>query len=54
MGMQRTDLYRGINILKRAYLPGNKFVNVHNVSDVRQVEVHAIKPLVPGPSGLEI
>jgi hypothetical protein len=25
-------------------------LNVHNVSDVRQVEIHAIEPLVPGPS----
>jgi hypothetical protein len=27
---------------------------VHNVSDVRQIEVHAAEPLVPGPSRLEI
>jgi hypothetical protein len=27
---------------------------VHNVSDVRQIEVHAAEPLVPGPSGLEV
>jgi hypothetical protein len=27
---------------------------VHNVSDVRQIEVHTAEPLVPGPSRLEI
>jgi hypothetical protein len=29
-------------------------LNVHNVSDVRQIEVHTAKPLVPGPSRLDI
>jgi hypothetical protein len=27
---------------------------VHNVSDVRQIEVHMAEPLVPGPSHLEV
>jgi hypothetical protein len=27
---------------------------MHNVNDVRQVEVHTVKPLVPGRSHLEI
>jgi hypothetical protein len=27
---------------------------VHNVSDVRQIEVYTAEPLVPGPSRLEI
>jgi hypothetical protein len=27
---------------------------VHNVSDVRQIEVHKAEPLVPGPSRLEV
>jgi hypothetical protein len=27
---------------------------VHNVSDVRQIEIHAAEPLAPGPSHLEI
>jgi hypothetical protein len=27
---------------------------VHNVSDVRQIEVHTAEPLVPGPSHLEL
>jgi hypothetical protein len=29
-------------------------LNVHNVSDVRQIEVHMAEPLVPGPSSLEV
>jgi hypothetical protein len=31
-------------------------LNVHNVSDVRQIEAHTAEPLVPGPShfGVEI
>jgi hypothetical protein len=27
---------------------------VHNVSDVRQIEVHMAEPLVPDPSRLEV
>jgi hypothetical protein len=27
---------------------------VHNVSDVRQIDVHTTEPLVPGPSRLEV
>jgi hypothetical protein len=29
-------------------------LHVHNVSDVRQIEVHTAEPLVPGPSRLEV
>jgi hypothetical protein len=29
-------------------------MNVHNVSDVRQIEVHTAEPLVPGPSRREV
>jgi hypothetical protein len=28
----------------------SQLLNVHNVSDVRQMEVHMAEPLVPGPS----
>jgi hypothetical protein len=28
----------------------SQLLNVHNVSDVRQLEVHTAEPLVPGPS----
>jgi hypothetical protein len=31
-----------------------QLLNMHNVSDVRQIEVHAAEPLVPGPSRLEV
>jgi hypothetical protein len=31
-----------------------QLLNVYNVSDVRQIEVHTAEPLVPGPSLLEI
>jgi hypothetical protein len=29
-------------------------LNVHNVSDFRQIEVHVAEPLVPGPSRLGV
>jgi hypothetical protein len=32
----------------------SQLLNVHNVSDVRQIEVHVAEPLVPGPSRLEV
>jgi hypothetical protein len=32
----------------------SQLLNVHNVSDVRQIEVYAAEPLVPGPSRLEV
>jgi hypothetical protein len=31
-----------------------KLLNVHNVSDVRQIEIHTAEPLIPGPSHLEV
>jgi hypothetical protein len=31
----------------------SQLLNVHNVSDVRQIEVHTAEPLVPGLSHLE-
>jgi hypothetical protein len=30
------------------------FIDVHNISDVRQIEVCTAEPLVPGPSRLEV
>jgi hypothetical protein len=32
----------------------SQLLNVHSVSDIRQIEVHMAKPLVPGPSRLEV
>jgi hypothetical protein len=42
------------NILNRwkNYFP--QLLNVHNVSEVRQIEVHTAEPLVPGPSRHEV
>jgi hypothetical protein len=33
---------------------GTQVLNVHNVSNVRQIEVHTAEPLVPGLSRLEV
>jgi hypothetical protein len=37
------------NILNR-----RKLLNVHDVSDVRQIEVHTAEPLVPGPRRFKV
>jgi hypothetical protein len=42
------------NILNRWKNHFSQLLNVHNVSDVRQIEVHTVEPLVPGPSRLEM
>jgi hypothetical protein len=42
------------NILNRWKNYFSQSLNVHNVSDVRQIEVHTAEPLVPGPSCLEV
>jgi hypothetical protein len=42
------------NILNRWKNYFSQLLNVHNVSDVRQIEVHTAQPLVPGPSRLEV
>jgi hypothetical protein len=41
-------------ILNRWKYYFSRLLNVHNVSDVRQIEVHMAEPLVPGPSHLEV
>jgi hypothetical protein len=41
------------NILNRWKSYFSHFLNVHTVSDVRQIELHTAEPLVPGPSRLE-
>jgi hypothetical protein len=40
------------NILNRWKNYYSQLLNVHNVSDVRQIEVYTAEPLVPGPSHL--
>jgi hypothetical protein len=42
------------NILNRWKNYFSQLLNVHNVSDVRQIEVHTAESLVPGPSRLEV
>jgi hypothetical protein len=42
------------SILRRWKNYFSQSLNVHHVSDVRQIEVHRAEPLVPGPSHLEI
>jgi hypothetical protein len=42
------------NILIRWKNYFSQLLNVYNVSDVRQIEVHADEPLVHGPSRLEV
>jgi hypothetical protein len=42
------------NLLNRWKNYFSQLMNVHNVCDVRQIEVHTAEPLVPGPSRLEV
>jgi hypothetical protein len=42
------------NILKRWNYYFSQLLNVNNVSDVRQIEVHTAEPLVPGPIRIEV
>jgi hypothetical protein len=42
------------NILNRWKNYFSQLLNVHNVNDVRQIEVQRAEPLVPGPSRLEV
>jgi hypothetical protein len=42
------------NILNRWKNYFSQLLNVHNVSDVRQIEVHRTELLLPGPSRLEV
>jgi hypothetical protein len=42
------------NILNRWKNYFSQLLNVHNVSYVRQIEVNAAEPLVPGSSRLEV
>jgi hypothetical protein len=42
------------NILNRWKNYFSHLLNVHNVSDVRQIEVQTAEPLVPGPSNMEV
>jgi hypothetical protein len=52
---ENVDLFAySLNILNRWKNYFYQLLNVHNVSDVRQIEVHIAQPLIPGPSRLEV
>jgi hypothetical protein len=42
------------SILNRWKIYFSRLLNVHNVSDVRQIEVYEAEPIVPGASHLEV
>jgi hypothetical protein len=42
------------NILNRWKNYFSQLLNVHRVSDVRQIEIHRAEPLVPDPSHFEV
>jgi hypothetical protein len=42
------------NILNRWKNYFSQLLKVHNVSDVKQIEVNTAEPLIPGPSRLEV
>jgi hypothetical protein len=47
----RADSHSILNRWKKNF---SQLLNVHNVSDVRQIEVHTAEPLVPGLSRPEV
>jgi hypothetical protein len=48
------DLLSDSHILSRWENYFSKLLNVHRVSDVRQIELHTAEPLVPNPSYFEV
>jgi hypothetical protein len=48
------DLPADFHILNRWKNYFSRLLNVHNVSNVRQIEVHTAEPLAPGPSLSEV
>jgi hypothetical protein len=52
---ENVDLFmESQNILIRRKKYFSQLLNVHNVSDVRQIEVHMAEPLVPDASSLKV
>jgi hypothetical protein len=45
------DSHNSLNRWKNCF---SQLLNVHNVTAVRQIEVHMVEPLVSGPSHLEV
>jgi hypothetical protein len=52
--MRMVTCLRLHNILNRWKSYFFQLLNVHNVSDVRQIEVRMAEPLAPGPSRIEV
>jgi hypothetical protein len=48
---QLADFLNILNMLQNYFL---LLLNVHRVSDVRQIEIHTAEPLVPDPSPFEV
>jgi hypothetical protein len=48
------DLLADSDILNRWKNYFSQLLNVHRVSDVRQMEIHIVEPLVPDPSPLRL
>jgi hypothetical protein len=46
------DSHNILNKYKK-YQYFSRLLNIHRVSDVRQIEIHAVEPLVPDPSPFE-
>jgi hypothetical protein len=51
---ENDDLADSHDILNRRKNYFSQLLNVHNVSDVREIEMHMAEPLVLGPSSLEV
>jgi hypothetical protein len=51
---ENDDLFADSHILSRCKNYFSQLMNMYNVSDVRQIEIHAAKPLVPGTNHLEV
>jgi hypothetical protein len=48
------DLLANFHNISNRWKYFSQLLNVHNASDVRQLEVHMAESLVPGPSRLEV
>jgi hypothetical protein len=45
------DSHNSLNRWKKYF---SQLLNVHRVSDVRQIEIHTAEPLIPDPSPFEV
>jgi hypothetical protein len=54
MGKNGDVLADSHNIINRWKSYFSQLFNVHNVSDVRLIKIHTAKPVVPGPTHLDV